>query len=158
MDSQNLFEDTQDPDYVPENDSEVEKQPSSKKKRTRAITYEWTDIEILKLISSVELKELLWKPNHEHYKNRNAKDAAWREIEEAFGGKVKTGDLTTKWNSLRVQYKQYAAKYKSKPSGSGREATNKWKFFDAMNFIGVSDDTLTETTVSNLQMVKYPIY
>lgn len=92
-----------------------------KRKRLRFVAHEWSDGEIIKLIESVEMKPELWKCNHVAYKNRNKKDSAWRDIEEnVFNSVIRVQDIQTKWNNLRVQYKSYAAKYKNKPSGSGR--------------------------------------
>lgn len=142
--------------YGSENSQDVveSQQQAPKKKRARIIAHEWTEHEINELIQAVETKPELWKSSHESYKNRNKKDAAWRDIEEnVFDSDIKLAEITTKWNNLRVQYKTYAVKYKTKPSGSGRGIINKWKHFDAMNFIGANEESSTETTVSNLPPV-----
>lgn len=120
------------------------------RKRVRSILHEWNDSEIQQLISAVETKCELWKSNHELYKNKTKKDAAWRDISEnVFDGKLSSTELNTKWSNLRVQYKSYASKYKSKPSGSGFESISKWKFFDCMSFIDANNES-DEVTESNL--------
>lgn len=125
------------------------------KKRARTVLHEWNDSEINNLISAVETKVELWKSNHELYKNKLKKDAAWRDISEnVFDSKLSSSELNTKWSNLRVQYKTYAAKYKLKPSGSGAQTINKWKFFDCMSFIDGNNESI-QATESNLPMVFY---
>lgn len=123
-----------------------------KRKRTRYIAYDWSEVEINSLICAVEEKPELWLSTHSGYRNRVKKDAAWRDIvENVFANKIALTDITTKWNNLRVQYKSYSAKYKSMPSGSVRSNIVKWRFLDAMHFIG-GNDLATETTISNLPL------
>lgn len=128
--------------------------PVVKKKRGGCVVlHEWSDGDIVALIHAVETKPELWKCSDPGYKNRTKKDAAWRDIEEnVFHRIIKTTEISAKWSNLRVQYKSYAAKYKNRPSGSGRSQIAKWKFFDAMNFVGAVDDLLSESTISNLPM------
>lgn len=140
-------------DEIIDDSQEIEEisNPVTKRKRGRVILHEWSENDIVALIQAVEAKPELWKSSNPWYKNRTKKDAAWRDIEEnVFNSIIKLSEITTKWNNLRVQYKSYAAKYKNKPSGSGRSQIAKWKHFDSMNFIGTGDDLSAETTISNL--------
>lgn len=143
-----------------ENHIEVEvmefEQPKKKRMRSRAIFYEWTEHEIVKLIQAVKKKPELWKPSHKMYKYRNKRKMAWRDIEEnVFNSIINLSEITSKWNNLRVQYKTYAVRYKALERESGSEWVNntKWRHFDAMIFIDANYEQLTETSISNLTTV-----
>lgn len=132
-----------------ENESDIltSKNPRKKPK----VVKDWEDEDICKLISLVELKCCLWNAVDEGYHNKMMRDNAWRHIAESFEGKFSQTDLNAKWTNLRIQYRSYAARAKTK-SGQGCVETPKWKFFSAMGFVGRAEDKQTQITVSNLNL------
>ncbi|XP_053699387.1 zinc finger protein 737-like [Sabethes cyaneus] len=127
---------------------------TQRKKRDRTISHEWSEDEITALIQAVKSKPELWKASHPSYKDRAKKDAAWRDIEQnVFGSRIKPAEITIKWNSLRVQYNMYVSKYKSKPSVSGRGPVIKWRYFHAINFIGMNNGSFRKPTIPDLPAV-----
>ena len=87
------------------------------------------------LIDLVHQYPALWDKQNSKYKDRNYKDAKWREIAETLGGPK--DDAIKKWKSLwdtYVRHKNIKAK-----SGDGlSESKPRWKYYAIMSFLDVT--------------------
>lgn len=121
-------------------------------KRSRPkVSIKWNDDNIFKLITAVESYEELWDPSSQIYKNRTAKDSAWREIHEnLFNSEIGLTELISKWNNIRIQFRSYRSKLSLKKSGSGTDDSPKWKFWNAMLFIDRMENQYSQATASNM--------
>lgn len=140
--------------------SSITKKTTSKKRQAKPkVEAEWTDPEIFKMINCVECLPLLWNAKDEKYKNRVARNSAWNDMSELdFDSKFTDHELQAKWTNLRIQYRSYLSKNQKTKSGQGAEdhITCKWKFFEAMKFVGSTEQEQTSATVSN--MVCFSLY
>lgn len=122
--------DASDPEYVPSS------RKKSVKRTTKKVSAEWDDDAIGKLISYVETRQCLWNAQLKEYRNKNQRDAAWKEISEIFESKYPANELSAKWANLRIQFKSYAAKFNKTKSGQATgEHQIHWRFFKPMLFI-----------------------
>lgn len=111
---------------------------------------DWSDDDIHKLISSVEAVPILWNAANPRYKNKIERQNAWMELSEnTFDGKFTSDILLAKWSNLRIQYRGYLAKMKTK-SGQAAATPPPWKFFSSMEFVGRTEAEQTAPTESNL--------
>ncbi|XP_075149547.1 uncharacterized protein LOC142223552 [Haematobia irritans] len=123
--------------------------PPNKKPRTKPkVVKDWEDEDVFKLITFVESQPCLWNAGDEGYHNKMLRDNAWKSICEGFEDKFSQIDVNAKWTNLRIQYRGYAARAKTK-SGQGYVEQPKWKFFNAMSFVGRVEDQQTQRTISN---------
>lgn len=74
---------------------------SSKKKRTRKSTVEWSDQSTIDLILSVEKYEHLWNKTSAQYKNREMTENAWQSISNENG--IQKDENVFRWNSSKVR-------------------------------------------------------
>jgi Alcohol dehydrogenase transcription factor Myb/SANT-like. len=54
----------------------------SRKQIKPKVTVDWTDEDTFKLLSEAEGRQCIWNYGHKDYRNKNIRDAAWREIAE----------------------------------------------------------------------------
>lgn len=137
----------------PNSEDSFEEKVTSKRTRNRSkVTAEWSESNIRKLISAVELNECLWNANHADYKNRNKRNRAWAHMsEDDFDSKHDGGELNSKWSNLRIQFKSYWAKSKKKKSGQGTDDNKvSWKYFDQMAFVAAAEAKQSTPTESTL--------
>lgn len=124
--------------------------PIPKKAKTKPrVVREWLEEDVFKLISLVEEKQCLWDASFDGYHNKGLRESAWYNISEHFNLKYATTDLNAKWTNLRIQYRGYASRNKTK-SGQGTVEVPKWRFYNAMSFVGRAEDRQTQETISNL--------
>lgn len=124
--------------------------PANKRKRTKPkVVKEWEDTDVFKLISLVEKQKCLWDVRDGDYHTKIVRENAWQTIEDKFEGKFSTTDLNAKWTNLRIQYRGYAGRAKTK-SGQGTLKSTKWRYYGAMNFVGRAEDQQTCQTNSRL--------
>lgn len=97
----------------------------------------------------VEDEKCLWDASNDCYHNKVQRDRAWQNIAEQFDMQYTTADLTAKWTNLRIQFRGYAGRIKTK-SGQGAIVAPKWKFYNSMSFVGRAEDQQTQETVSNI--------
>lgn len=98
---------------------------------------EWSDHDIFKLISCVECMPVLWNAKDEKYRNKIERQSAWKQVSEIeFGSKYTDSELMAKWSNIRIQYRSYYTKCHKTKSGQGVNEQVKWKFYEAMYFIG----------------------
>lgn len=145
-----VFSDGDDDDYVPP--TELSKKSGKGGKRsTKKVLAEWDDDGIVKLISCVETHECLWNAKLKEYRNKNQRDAAWKEVFNIFEEKYPINELSAKWANLRIQFKSYAAKFKKTKSGQGTGEYNvHWRFFKPMLFILSAEHEQSTNSESNL--------
>lgn len=93
----------------------------------------------------------LWDAGDEAYHNKTLRDRAWKNIAQHFEQKYAAAELNAKWLNLRIQFRGYAARAKTK-SGQGATETPKWIFFNAMRFVGHAETQQTQATTSNLNL------
>lgn len=138
------MDDILDLDYTP-----AKRTRRAKTYKAKSSTIEWTDEEVLELISCVEVRPPLWNAGDGKYKNRNERNKFWDEISEIeFESKYGSSQLQSKWSNLRIQYRSYLTK---KPkSGQAANAEIQWKFFAPMSFVGRTEAEQTAPTESNL--------
>ncbi|XP_037824008.1 uncharacterized protein LOC119612290 [Lucilia sericata] len=128
------------------------KEPVAKKARTKPKSFkDWEENDIFKLISLVEAEPCLWNASMDGYHNKAIRDIGWLNIADNFEPAYSVVDVTTKWTNLRIQYRGYAARSKTK-SGQGTMEMPKWKYFNAMAFVGRAEDHQTQPTISNLNI------
>lgn len=97
---------------------------------------------------------MLWNAKDEKYRNKIERQSAWKHISEAdFDGKFNDTELMAKWSNMRIQYRSYFSKYRKTKSGQGASAPVKWKFYEALDFVGRAENEQTDSTVSNLVCV-----
>lgn len=144
-DSDNL---EKDPDFTPTDSKRRRKQIRSK------VDHEsWTDENISKLISEVEIRPCLWNAGDKEYSNRNKRIASWKDIStSAFDGKIDDKQLVTKWQGLRCQYRTTLHHYQRTKSGQGASKPPHWKFFTQMSFIGDTEKEQSVQSDSNLSI------
>lgn len=122
---------------------------AKRQKKKPKVTKDWDEDEVFKLISFVEAEKCLWDASDEAYHNKTLRDRAWKYIADKFEEKYSVTDLTAKWTNLRIQFRGYASRAKTK-SGQGTVEIPKWKFYNALQFVGRNEDKQTQQTVSNL--------
>lgn len=113
------------------------------------VSQQWTDSNIFRLIALVEANPSIWNVAMKEYSNKVIRSATWASIADQFGSAYNEAELTAKWTNLRIQYRGYNARAKTK-SGQGVENATKWKFFNAMSFIGRAEDQQRAQSTSNL--------
>ncbi|XP_058985707.1 uncharacterized protein LOC131805936 [Musca domestica] len=123
--------------------------PQKKSRGKPKVAKEWAEEDIFKLIALVEEQSCLWNAGCDGYHNKILRDNAWRHISEQFDDKYTPADLTAKWTNLRIQYRGYAARSKTK-SGQGAIEPPKWRFFNVMKFVGRNEEAQTQDTISNI--------
>lgn len=135
-------------------DDEVAPAPKRTKttqKPTKKVLSEWDDDAIGKLILCVEHHPCLWNPKLKDYKNRNVRDAAWKEIRDIFDEKFSVDELNAKWANLRIQFKSYASKVRKTKSGQAVvDQQVHWRFFKPMLFIQSCENDQYSTSETNL--------
>lgn len=140
--------DGSDPEYIP---SCQLRKTKSGKKTTKKVSAEWNDDAIGKLILCVETRQCLWNAQLNEYRNKNHRDAAWKEISEIFEEKYSANELSAKWANLRIQFKSYSAKFKKTESGQATgEYQVHWRFFKPMLFILSAETEQSTQSESNL--------
>lgn len=115
----------------------------------------------MKLIRSVEPSRVIWDFGTPGYSKTPIRDAAWREIVPMFDGKIALGQLQIKWQNLRNQYRKEDAKTKKTTSGQATSSRqSKWRFYEAMSFVGAAERELSTISESNLsiEMVIFCLY
>lgn len=132
------------------------KQPQSKKRQTKPkVSSDWSDDDIFKLITCVELVPMLWNAKDEKYRNKFERQSAWKHMSEVdFEGKFSDSELLAKWSNIRIQYRSYYSKYQKTKSGQETDEPVKWKFYEAIDFVGRAEQEQTAITVSNLVCVQ----
>ncbi|XP_073828453.1 uncharacterized protein [Musca autumnalis] len=112
--------------------------PLKKRRMKPKVIKEWTEDDILKLISLVEKQTCLWNAAYEGYTNKTIRDKCWQHISEEFDKKYTPDDLKAKWTNLRIQYRGYASRSKTK-------SPPKWRYFNLMDFVGRAEDIQQQT-------------
>lgn len=113
------------------------------------VTAEWSDNDIFKLISCVEVLPMLWNASNEKYRNKIERQSAWKNMSELdFESRFTGEELLAKWNNIRIQYRSYLSK-KTK-SGQAAQDHIKWKFYPVMEFVGRAEEDQRESTISSL--------
>lgn len=151
-----------DDNYVPDSDdlsldddfvlTQSKKTKATKRRQVKPkVSSEWSDEEMFKLIECVEGYPMLWNAKDIKYRNKVDRQSAWKEMESnVFDGKFSAGEIMAKWSNMRIQYRSYDAKIRKTKSGQGAVEQVRWKFFNAMDFVGRAEASQTATTVSNL--------
>lgn len=138
--------------------SELIAQPKKRQVKPKVCSV-WSEQDIFKLISCVECMPMLWNAQDEKYRNKTERQSAWKHISETdFDGKFKESEIMAKWSNIRIQYRSYFAKYRKTKSGQGASEQVKWKFYEAMDFVGRAEEEQTSTTVSNMVCFYFIIY
>ena len=100
---------------------------------------------------AVECLPMLWNALDEKYRNRIERQTAWKVMSEVdFDHKFNENELMAKWTNIRIQYRSYFSRNRKTKSGQEANEPVKWKFYEAMDFIGRAEEEQTPTTVSNL--------
>lgn len=99
----------------------------------------------------MESEKCLWDASDEAYHNKTLRDRGWRNVSESFRNKYSVAELNAKWTNLRIQFRGYAARQKTK-SGQGVKETPKWRFYNALKFVGRAEDRQVQGTTSNLDI------
>lgn len=126
---------------------------TSKKPRKPAARAEhkWTDDETMKLIICVEPRPVIWDFGTAGYSKTPIRDAAWREIVPLFDDRITQGQMQIKWQNLRNQFRKEDAKMKKTTSGQAAGSRqSKWRFYEAMAFVGAAERELNTISESNL--------
>lgn len=153
MSEQDLFDSDEidDPTYgLSSNQKKKTTQPKKRQIKPKVLS-DWSDNEMFKLISCVECVPMLWNARDLKYRNKIERQSAWKQMSEnEFDKKFNDNELMAKWSNMRIQYRSYFAKYRKSKSGQGASESAKWKFYDAMDFVGRAEEEQTAATVSNL--------
>lgn len=135
--------------------------PPKKKQTKPKVTAEWSEEDVFKLIGCVELVPMLWNAKDEKYRNKIERTSAWNQMSEIyFENKFSGSELLAKWSNVRIQYRGYFTKYHKTKSGQGADEpveAVKWKFYEAMGFVGRAEDEQTGISISNLVCVYHII-
>lgn len=127
--------------------------PKQARKQAARREHNWTDDEVMKLIGCVEQKRAIWDFGTAGYSKTPIRDAAWREIAPEFGEHINVVQMQTKWQHLRNQYRKEDTKMKMTKSGHATSSRQvKWRFFEAMAFVGVSERELSTISESNISL------
>lgn len=146
-DESGIVSDSQDADYVPNSSNKKRKRIQNRAK----VTHSWTEEDILKLISEVEIRPCLWNVAQKEYKNRFKRDAAWQEIMVEIGDKkFPTEELCSKWQNLRTQFRNSIANAKKTKSGQAASSKPHWKYHSQMEFVSAAEESQTVHSISNL--------
>ena len=132
--------------------SSMEEQPKNSMSASQLST-EQTE----KLIQMYQEHECLWKVTDENYKDRYAKEAAFREIARQLG--IPVADSKTKITNLRTQYQSEKMKLCRRKSGSAAASNSvtKWKWYSSLQFL--SDTCEPRRSISSLaQVLKIRIF
>lgn len=128
--------------------------PSALDKRARRrqkIDHNWTEEEIIKLISKVESCPSIWDASSNDHKLKTNREKCWQAIANSFGNKIPLQQMVAKWGNLRTQFRRLSnAKTKS-----GQEAVKSvhWKYYQYLKFISIAEEQQTVNTTSNLNVV-----
>lgn len=113
--------------------------------------HKWTDDEVMKLIGLVEPNRVIWDFGTAGYSKTPIRDAAWRQIASEFDENINVVQMQTKWQNLRNQYRKEDAKTKQTKSGQATSSRQvKWRFFEAMAFVGAGERELSTISESNI--------
>lgn len=123
-----------------------------KKIRSKISTDVWTNANVIKLISEVEIRPCLWNAAHKEHKLRNKRDAAWGEIGAVFGNSIPVERIAAKWQVLRTQCRTNVTNSKKTKSGQGVTKKVHWKYHEQMAFVGAAEALQTTQTESNLSI------
>ncbi|PSN38145.1 hypothetical protein C0J52_23787 [Blattella germanica] len=87
-----------------------------------------------KLIHLIQERKYLWDQKKPQYHMRNVQMKLWKEV--ATEMKEPVEEIKKRWRNLRDSFRRELKKknYESK-SGSGRESSNTWAFFNQMTFL-----------------------
>lgn len=121
-------------------DEEEYKPPSSEKRNKRLnkpkVVSDWSDNEVFQLIACVHAHPTLWDASNSQYRHKNQRKKLWYQLSKnVFHSKFAGAELIAKWSNLRIQFRSYANK-KPKSDNATAPPIN-WKFFAAMQFIGL---------------------
>lgn len=143
-------EDTLDSMELGEAEQPLMTKPKGKRARRSKpkVRAEWSEDDINKLIGCVESSPSLWNASDENYSNSIVRQNAWESIANQFDTKFTNDELNAKWTNLRIQFRSYNAR-KTK-SGQGAESNVKWKYFNAMSFVGAAEEFQREGSISNM--------
>ncbi|KAK4880654.1 hypothetical protein RN001_008800 [Aquatica leii] len=85
------------------------------------------NVDIMKLISCIKTKPVLYDNKHPNYKTKESKTHAWNEVAQVLGSSA--NDCELKWKTLR---ERYGRERKIKYAQNDRK---KWEYFDVLNFL-----------------------
>ncbi|XP_063706976.1 uncharacterized protein LOC134835902 isoform X2 [Culicoides brevitarsis] len=88
--------------------------------------------EVHRLIAFVKSNPCLWDAAHSKHNIRNIRRDKWFEIATKFRGKFSPEELQTKWDNLRIQFRQNHLRSLKK---TNNEKSVSWKFYDKMLFL-----------------------
>lgn len=142
-------------DSLIEEEDEEESSQTRKRRETRPriASNFWTDEKVAKLITEVEIRPCLWNAGVKEYKSRTKRDSMWNQIAvDAFDDKIGATQISSKWQSLRTQYRTNVTNAKKTKSGQGAKKKPHWKWHDQMAFVGDAEMAQTAPTESNLSI------
>lgn len=141
--------DTNDSDFV------LTAERTAKKRKPRKVKHDWTDEQILRLITAVQERPSLWDAGATEYKL--PKNDIWQEVADICGNFTRD-DAKIKWGNLRVIFKQNMTKHRKKKSGQGTNESTAvvWRFFKAMLFLEAGDVNQSTQSTSSFKLVFLP--
>ncbi|XP_047519448.1 uncharacterized protein LOC125059190 [Pieris napi] len=115
-------------------------------------------IDTERVIIEVHLRPVLWDKRNELYKNRDAREAAWRDIlkelapnyENLSEEERKEADkkIQQRWRTARDTYQKDKISEKNQPSGSGsKKKKKKYSYYDILTFLDSTTETAGEESL-----------
>ncbi|CAH2064501.1 unnamed protein product, partial [Iphiclides podalirius] len=115
-------------------------------------------IDTERVIIEVHLRPVLWDKRNELYKNRDAREAAWRDIlkelapnyENLSEEERKEADkkIQQRWRTARDTYQKGKISEKNQPSGSGsKKKKKKYSYYDILTFLDSTTETAGEESL-----------
>ncbi|KAH9642647.1 hypothetical protein HF086_008260 [Spodoptera exigua] len=114
-------------------------------------------IDTERVIIEVHLRPVLWDKRNELYKNRDAREAAWRDIlkelapnyENLSEEERKEADkkIQQRWRTARDTYQKDKISEKNQPSGSGSKKKKKYSYYDILTFLDSTTETAGEESL-----------
>ncbi|XP_058467109.1 uncharacterized protein LOC131440029 isoform X2 [Malaya genurostris] len=133
--------------------------PKEERKRERVkVVIEWTCDAIMRLISAVHKRPLLWNSEHPDHVSKILRETAWQGIaQDEFEDQYDADQLIAKWNNLRIQFKAYWSKTKrSKARHDSGQKKVIWRYFRPMAFLAASSDSsLLKAVTEQTEDVKH---
>ncbi|XP_052739999.1 uncharacterized protein LOC128199763 [Bicyclus anynana] len=114
-------------------------------------------IDTERVIIEVHLRPVLWDKRNELYKNRDAREAAWRDILKELAPnyenlseeerKVADKKIQQRWRTARDTYHKDKISEKNQPSGSGSKKKKKYSYYDILTFLDSTTETAGEESL-----------
>ncbi|KAL4718075.1 hypothetical protein ACJJTC_016225 [Scirpophaga incertulas] len=114
-------------------------------------------IDTERVIIEVHLRPVLWDKRNQLYKNRDAREAAWRDILKELAPnyenlseeerKVADKKIQQRWRTARDTYQKDKISEKNQPSGSGSKKKKKYSYYDILTFLDSTTETAGEESL-----------